>query len=171
MALCGRLLHEAQKRHDVGDSSLLTLLLEHNVPEKWWKTGWQKYLDHLWSTGNVHAVESYIQEACVEVNRLRTELPVLEKHWEKCLDGLGEYERRLRRRYDPGQPRSPHEKDDKGGGHGLVHFASQWTVPLSTIGSTVLMGWHLIGTRVSHEVYKRVGYIFCTIDLKWVWSG
>lgn len=171
VVLCRNLLHKAQKRHETGYSSLLNLLLEHKVPEKWWKVGWQRFLDHALAIGDRQAIESYICDARIEANRLQHEIPMLRHHWDECRDGLNVYSKKLRPDLGAGRSSSKQEDDGGGGGHGLINFGSRWTIPLSKTCSTVLRGWHLIGTRINQVVYDRVRYICCTIDLRWVWSS
>lgn len=170
--LCGDLLREAQHQHDCGESRLLNLLLEHRVPEIWWETGWQQFLEHVESEGQVGEVDEYIQQARSEVLRLWNEVPVLRGHWEECLEELDRYSRRIYQvteSHDQDVVFSGSEVED--GSHGLVDFSKHWTQPLSAIGQTVLRGWDLVGARASAAVYRRIGYIFCTIDLAWVWGG
>lgn len=95
VALCGGLLYEAQQRQDGGDSRLLDLLLEHNVPEKWWKTGWQKFLDHILTTGKMRDMNTHLQAAYTAVFLLRRKVPALREHWDECLKGLDHYSMKL----------------------------------------------------------------------------
>ncbi|KAK5074512.1 hypothetical protein LTR70_007853 [Exophiala xenobiotica] len=164
---CGGWLHKAQQRHVIGDSSLLNLLLEHNVPERWWKTGWQKFLDHIWTTGKMQNMDTHLQAAYTDVFGLRSKVPALREHWDECLKGLGHYSMKLHELY-PG-PLSPwkSQEDDGGGGNHRIDFSKCWHKPLSSVCRTVLIGWSIIGRTVKSAVYRRLGWVFCRVDKLW----
>lgn len=141
-------------------------LERHNLARKIWENGWQKFLDHIYSTDQLEAMEIYLQEAYKDIYRLRSECPLLCDFWEECLKGLDRYSQKLHQRRTM---KRMMEDDDTDGVQEEVmesklSLANYWHKPLSVIATTILKGWSIVGKAVKAAVYFRIECTFCQID-------
>ena len=168
---CMELLQEAQLRKQYGDSSLLDMLLLHELPEKLWEVGWKAHLDAAYARGDVDAMRTYINDASAKLEQLKKDSDDagLRRHWDHCLVGVEMYKMKLAKLEVSRAMLKNIDPDDSGGTQGLVDYKSHWNLPLSGLAKRVLHGWDIIGIMIGFAIYTSVAFVLCSVDKLWVY--